>query len=105
MITANPPCSTTPAEIKPIPASFDYDGYRHELVERDGNRAIFQKFRPVGFDHSFEVVLIEYRGAEKIGLNEYPAREVYPRNEDWGRKGWTCMTLNEARKKMKTIKG
>ncbi len=88
---------------QPIPTPFTYDGYHHELVERSGRRAIFSKARPLSPVHSFEVVLLGYRGAENIGGKAYPAREVYPRNEEWGVSGWTCSTLDEARRKLDEI--
>jgi hypothetical protein len=80
------------------------DNYWHSLVERSGRRAIFSKARPLGPVRWFEVVLLGYRGAESIGGKSYPARETYPRSEEWGISGWTCMTLGEARKKMEEIK-
>jgi hypothetical protein len=88
---------------QPIPETFTYDGYVHRLVVRSGRRAIFSKARPHSPIHSYEVVLLEYRGAEIIGGKAYPARETYPRSEDWGVAGWTCSTLDEARRKLDEI--
>jgi hypothetical protein len=89
--------------IQPVPRTFTYDGYEHVLIERSGRRAIFSKARPQGPIRCYEVVRLGYRGAEIIKGKHYPARETYPRSEDWGVTGWTCMTLGDARKKMGEI--
>src|SRR5258708_2418142 len=96
--------SHTPITVRTIPAAFNQDGYDHKLVVRCGRSAIFSKSRPLGPIHCFEVVRLEYRGAETIRGTNYPARECYPRSEDWGVAGWTCMTLEAARKKMGKLK-
>jgi hypothetical protein len=97
--TQSPPSPT----FRPIPTEFNHDGYSHVLVERSGRGAIFSKRRPLGRTRSYEIVRLENRGAENIGGKEYPAREVYPRSEQWGITAWTCLSLQAARKKLAEI--
>lgn len=45
---------------------------------------------------SYEVVIIQYRLAETIRGKYYPAREVMPRAEQWGKYGFTPFNLELA---------
>jgi len=92
----------TPA-VQPIPEQFTHDGYVLRLVERSGDSAIFSQARPSQPIRAFEVVRLENRPAENVRGTWYPAREIYPRSEAWGIRGWTCLTLDAARRKLQDI--
>jgi hypothetical protein len=62
-----------------------------ELIKREGNRAIYLRS-----DGVYEVIRILTRPQETINGRNYPEREVYPGNEDWGRSGWTATTREHA---------
>jgi len=68
-------------------------------VARDGNIAIYEQNGGM----AWEVIEVIRASAGRIMGKDYPEREVYPGNEMWGRKGWTCMSLERAKEKMKQL--
>ena len=83
---------------------FDRGGYRHELVERDGDvclvRRLNLRIKPAPSVH-WEVVILQRRAAELSPRGTpLPAREVYPGNEECGEHGWTFTDQSVARARM-----
>lgn len=75
------------------------DGFRLELWERLGSVAIYKKsklFTPI---ESWEVVKIGTRSEKQAFGRVFPASETYPSSEQWGDRGWTCTTKEDADKK------
>ena len=87
----------------PLAFPFERDEFRHELLERDGDiclvRRLNLRIKPTPSVH-WEVVILQRRPAETIRGYSYPARELYPGNEEWGEHGWTFLDLAQARAKM-----
>jgi len=80
---------------------FERDRYRHELVAREGDVCLVRRVNLVTGSEHWEVVIVQHRGAETTPRGvEYPAREVYPGNEEWGEHGWTYTTRAEADARM-----
>ena len=90
--------------MKPIPETFKSDGFTHTLVERDRMLAIFSKGKPPSQPFHWEVVRLhvekEKRWKDGREKSVTPEHEAYPSSEQWGERGWTCMSLDEARKKL-----
>jgi hypothetical protein len=85
--------------IKTVSASFLYDSFRHDLVERVGNIAIYQKTKPsIGYV-GYEVVRITLRPPHPFDANkdQYDRVEHYPSSSEWGAHGWTYQTLVQAK--------
>lgn len=52
----------------------------------------------------YEVIIIEVAPASNIKGVIIPERELYPKIEDWGLKGWTTISMGSANKIIKDIK-
>lgn len=70
-------------------------GWTLTQIKRDRTRAIYEQSKD-GQVCAYEVIRIEVAKPFTIAGKEYPEREVYPKSEDWGRTGWTCMTHDAA---------
>lgn len=84
----------------------EFKKWRFDFVQfkREGDFAIYQKSLNGGTP-SFEVVEIQsHNGMEVFGNWVEPA-EYLPNNEQWGKKGWTYLTLENAEKRFKELCG
>lgn len=86
---------TTEITYKPLDEPYFKDTFRHELIKRDGNVALYKKIACVTltrhneFDCGFEVVRItKHNGYELGGVKIEPA-ESYPAKNSWGFNGFT----------------
>ncbi len=78
-----------------IPTRFSRAGFDYEQVKRNGLNAIFaQKCK--GTVIAYEVVQIKVAPPERMFGKDYPEREVYPGNEEWGSIAWSCSMLERA---------
>ena len=85
----------------PLPTAFGKNTFWYEQVMRDKNVAIYkQRLRPGVGELAYEVFIVKVAPATVVFGKEYPAREMPPRNEDWGDLGWTFPTLKKAKEKM-----
>ena len=84
--------------MKPLPIQFKKNGWQFEQMNREGNLAIFRKWKkPQGITiESFEVVKISQNPAYSIAGKEIPAAEGYPCSEQWGTRGWSFQTYGHA---------
>jgi hypothetical protein len=64
--------------------------------KREGRIAIYELHHPVAGLIGYEVIVIEIRKAGEVFGREYPDREAYPSNEDWGTLGWSYQTRDLA---------
>jgi len=85
--------------MQPIATVFEEGRFRYTQLERHGDIAIYQqqhKEDPTVI--RFEVVRIRVSPPTTWpNGNVTPEREVYPGASAWGRLGFTCFTLEEAR--------
>lgn len=89
--------------MKHIPDTFTQHGWNLELVERQGDMAIYQRSKPGGLPPHYEVVRLRQRDAYQLGGRDIPAGETYPSSRVWGKDGFTCPTLAKAREKFLTM--
>jgi hypothetical protein len=88
---------------EPVVFPFDRAGFRHVLLAREGDVCLVERtnlhVKPPSVH--WEVIVVQHRPAEvsQRGVN-YPAREAYPGNEQWGEAGWTFTKESEAHAKM-----
>ena len=92
------------APYKLQPPEFRRRGFRHNLIERLGEIAIYRQ-RKSGLPDAFEVVRIQKREAFSLFDKDYPATETYPRDEAWGVDGFTYRSLDEAERKFAELIG
>lgn len=69
---------------------FDRDDWRHVLLRRAGDACLVERTNLGTGSVHWEVIVVQHRAAEISQRGRaYPAREVYPNNEQWGEAGWT----------------
>lgn len=88
--------------MRPIDTHFTLRGFEMQQVKRHDNVAIYSQSRD-GHPLAWEVVVIRIAPAANICGNEYPEREIYPNDEAWGKRGWTCLTLEEAERRFEDV--
>ena len=91
------------AEVK-LPARFKADGFDLELVEPDGDLAIYRQSRN-GRLVSCEVIRIRHLPAQRLpdGALARPT-EKYPSPSGWGTYGWSCATMERATERLNALR-
>jgi len=84
-----------------VATEFTKQGYQFRQIERDGNLAIYQQTSEAGDIH-FELVRI------KKHKQDYHSKragdEYYPGTESWGVDGFTFLSLESAKQKLKEFR-
>ena len=92
------------AAISGLAASFVKSGWTHALVERQGNVAIYRRYREgkegYAAEEHYEVVIVRVRPERVLGGQTIPANEYYPTDREWGDYAWTVLTYENAVKKL-----
>lgn len=93
----NPP--TPDNSIRSAPLEFNRDGYRFKRVWRDGLVAIYSQTQQ-GADYPavWEVILLHVAKPHPRDPDQSP-KEHYPSSEQWGVRGWTCLSFARAKEK------
>jgi hypothetical protein len=70
-------------------------------LKRTSRIAIYELFGRGGVLYGYEVIVIKVHPQGQIMGRQYPEREGYPANEDWGRSAWSYpkIGLAEAEKR------
>lgn len=93
--------------MRTIPISYNKDGFNHLLMHRDGDVAIYEKRKnhidPTPDFVRYEVVIIRKYTRDNDFHHVKVGDEYLPCTNDWGRYGWTYVTLQEAKEKMSKI--
>jgi hypothetical protein len=73
------------------------NGFIYKLMNRSAKKAIYAQYLN-NLLIGYEVIKIRVHPPRYNGflLRDESAREVYPSSEQWGKNGWTCMTLEKA---------
>ncbi len=82
----------------PLETEFYAHGFVHKLLRRAGFAAIYARFRrsdPEKVIH-YEVVLITPGKPYDIAGKAFPAKEQYPSSQQWGARGWTYRSEEQA---------
>jgi len=92
--------------MKTIPQSYTRGPFTYQLVLRDGQWAIYSQ-RHKGWDEPrrWELVKIRVQAARQTPHFAVEAAEILPGDNDWGRLGWTCWTLAEAKAMLAKFRG
>lgn len=86
--------------MKTLETEFTKKGWHHQQVAREGQVAIFRRWKDGGLPPHFEVVRIQQnQEREQFGVT-IPAAESYPAETQWGRTGWTFPNLASAESRM-----
>jgi hypothetical protein len=81
--------ANTTTEMKTL-TQYTKHGITRRALHRGGNIAIFASER------DYEVIIIQSHDGRVIAGKECPAAEYPPSSEQWGAKGWTYRTIDEA---------
>lgn len=91
--------------MKPLPASFEFSGFKYRQVHREGSVAVYEQSK--GERIAFEVVQIrEQRGGKHhVGGRDviFEDKERYPSSEEWGIYGFTYTDQDSALEKARNL--
>lgn len=85
--------------------NFIKNGFCHELLRREGNIAIYKRFKKEHSSPHYEVIKITPHNGYTIAGKNFPPGESYPSSSEWGTKGFTYYCANEAESKFNQLKG
>jgi hypothetical protein len=51
----------------------------------------------------FEVFDVQIKPKRDVFGKSYPAAEVFPSNEDFGKTAWSCRTLTDAKRRLNAL--
>jgi hypothetical protein len=71
--------------VRPLPLQIGHSDHKCQQAWRDETHAVYKHSGSHGQFIGWEVILIKVAPAARIFGKDYPEREVYPSNEDFGR--------------------
>ena len=89
--------------MKKLEKVFIKAGFRHELIKREENFAIYSRTQLGLKRKHYEVVKIGKHNGYNLGTSYIAPAETYPGNSLWGIQGWTCIDLEAAEIKYKKL--
>ena len=90
--------------MKILEKDFTNRDFRYKQMHRDGKFAIYEQTKE-GFESKwFEAIVIESHNGYEIAGNVIPPSEMYPNGNQWGDKGFTFHSYDEAMDKIKFLK-
>ena len=90
--------------MQPLAPVFEDTTFQYRQLARHGNLALFSQTHKKDKCVRYEVIRIQ-----EIPARQWPdgrttvAHEAYPTARHWGKDGWTCFTLEEARSLLCTL--
>ena len=90
--------------MKLLETKFTSNGFNFEQVFREGDFAVYKKWKEGRDYKGFEAIKIKRHNGYTIAGNYCPPAEMYPSNEQWGVSGFTCLTLQLAFGKIEKMK-
>jgi hypothetical protein len=92
------------APYRVVDIAFRHSGFTLTQLKRVGDVAFYRQSKS-GLPDTYEVVLIQKHEAYSAFGKDIPAREHYPRSEQWGSCGFTFRTLKDAERKFGELAG
>jgi hypothetical protein len=81
-----------------LPLEWSTRRWTYTQVSRDGDIAIYRLQHREGTAERFEVIVVQQLKERPLPNGQtQEAGEYYPRASQWGRAGWTCFTMEEAK--------
>jgi len=91
--------------MKIIEKNFTYRNFEYTQLFREGKLAIYeQKLKDDGVGRWYETVIIESHNGYELAGQKFPPSEMYPSSTQWGVKGFTFQTYDDAMEKLKKLK-
>lgn len=89
--------------MKTLPTTIKKYGFTHTQIAREGMFAVYEKTKPTMTNPSYEVIRITVaKPCHRFGT-DYPEREMYPCDSDWGKLGWTETSKERAFNRMDAL--
>jgi len=90
--------------MKPLPTALRKGGFDLTLVSRRDTAAIYRQHWPSGNPDNdvYEVVLPRVFNTD-FRRQPVESYESYPASEEWGKRGWTYVTLADAQEKLEKL--
>ena len=76
--------------------TYNKNGYGFSLLYRENDIAIFSGVGKQCGDKTWEIVLIQSHNGKSIKDTFIPPKEFPPSNNQWGSKGWTAVSEEDA---------
>ena len=86
-----------------LPKKFKSHGFNFEQVVREGDFAIYKKWKDGQISISWEVIKIMKQKEFKLGDTIIPKKEAFCSDSQWGIFGFTLCSKEDALKKMDLI--
>jgi hypothetical protein len=90
--------------MKILEKKFTYKNFEHVQLFREGNLAIYSQKIAGGKSEKFEVIIIDSHNGYEIAGQKFPPSEMYPSSNQWGVKGFTLLTYEDAMDKINVLK-
>jgi hypothetical protein len=82
---------------EPLPIEVTQNGGHHYRQKwRDEHAAVFEQRNPFGAFVGYEAIAIKRQEPCRVFGRQYPAKEIYPCSEDWGRLAVSTSDLDRA---------
>lgn len=81
-----------------------HKGFDYKQLYRDGKFAIYEQTKKGYEFKKYEAIIIESHNGYEIAGNYCPPSEMYPNAGQWGEKGFTLESYDEALEKIKLLK-
>jgi hypothetical protein len=89
-------------EHKPLKESFSKYGFDYKMIKRTKKKAIFEQSKRNRV-FSYEVITVSKHNGFTLGDVYIEPSETYPSTSEWGSKGFTYKTLEEAERKYREL--
>jgi hypothetical protein len=90
--------------MKILEKEFTYKGFIFNQLYRDGKFAIYEQSREDFKVKKYEAVVIESHNGYDLAGQHFPPAEMYPSSTQWGVKGFTLDSYDDALDKVKYLK-
>lgn len=86
--------------MKKIEKTFTSKSFTHNQIHREGDFAIYERRHNNSDKKHYEVIRIQSHNGYSIGNQSYPPSEFYPSSNAWGSDGYTCVSKENAYKRL-----
>src|SRR6516165_9022974 len=82
---------------EPLPLEITQNGGHHySQIWRDDYAAVYEQRNPFGAFLGYEVIAVKRQEPCRVFGRQYPAKEIYPCSEDWGKLAISTSDLDRA---------
>jgi hypothetical protein len=87
--------------MKKLDKTFTSNGFEFKQIHREDMFAIYErKHTSSTKDSHYEAIKIQSHNGMEIAGNKIPPSEYYPSSNSWGRHGYTCISRENAYKRL-----